>query len=191
MKRLKEKLRDILNNERGLTLIELLAVVVILAIIAAIAIPSIGGLMDNTKKDAHVANAEQMISAARMAVTADQELTTGKHYYSLKRLIDEKYLEKIKDPDKGTYDEGTYTKDEEVPVKQPESGSYVEVDGGQITAVKLVNKGGKKVRGVQTEGGAPIVLIDPATTGSGNKPATEEKAHDLTRKDVNEKKDPS
>lgn len=56
-----------LKNQKGLTLIELLAVIVILGIIAAIAVPSIGAIMDNSKRDAHIANAEMLVNAARMA----------------------------------------------------------------------------------------------------------------------------
>ena len=41
-----------LNNEKGLTLIELLAVIVILAIIAAIAVPAIGNIINNSKDKA-------------------------------------------------------------------------------------------------------------------------------------------
>ena len=42
---MKKFLQKRLNNEKGLTLVELLAVIVILGIIAAIAVPSIGGII--------------------------------------------------------------------------------------------------------------------------------------------------
>src|SRR5690625_1030711 len=55
-----------LKNERGLTLVELLAVVIILAIIGTIAFVLIGNIIENSKKDAHVANAEQLIHSAKL-----------------------------------------------------------------------------------------------------------------------------
>lgn len=58
----KKKLKD----QRGLTLIELLAVIVILGIIAAIAVPAIGNLISNTEKKATVAEGIQIINAAKM-----------------------------------------------------------------------------------------------------------------------------
>lgn len=69
-------------------------------------IPSIGRLIDNSKKDAHVANAQQMINAAKIAVTADKDLipANGKaKTISLKYLEGNGYLETVKDPDGGTY----------------------------------------------------------------------------------------
>lgn len=103
-------LKRFIHNEKGLTLIELLAVIVILGIIAAIAIPSIGGLIDNSKKDAHVANAQQMINAAKIAVTADKDLIPANGKYTvlpLAYLENKGYLETVKDPDG---DAGTYKK---------------------------------------------------------------------------------
>ncbi len=63
-----KKMKERLKNQKGLTLIELLAVIVILGIIAAIAIPSIGNIIDNSKNDAHKADAIQMINAAKLYV---------------------------------------------------------------------------------------------------------------------------
>ena len=158
-------LKKFIRNEKGLTLIELLAVIVIFGIIAAIAIPSIGGLIDNSKKDAHVANAQQMINAAKIAVTADKSLipANGKaKTIPLKYLEDNGYLETVKDPDgKG------YTKDSNAgvsndlnvagtPVKdgtldEPNGDSYVVIINDNTKLyyrVKLVNED----RGVKTGG---------------------------------------
>lgn len=70
------------KDERGLTLVELLAVVVILAIVAAIAFVIIGNVIANSKKDAHIANAQQIISSVKLAessgdVTESQLTSTG------------------------------------------------------------------------------------------------------------------
>jgi len=68
LERLKEIWLDAkqMRDERGLTLIELLVVVVILGIIAAIAVVAIGGLIENSRKDAVVSDAKQLVAAAKL-----------------------------------------------------------------------------------------------------------------------------
>ncbi len=61
---LKQLLNKRLNNEKGLTLIELLAVIVILAIVAAIAVPAIGNIINNSRVDAIKSDAINAINAA-------------------------------------------------------------------------------------------------------------------------------
>jgi len=71
-----KKVLNRIKNQRGLTLIELLAVVVILGIIAAIAVPSVGKIISNTKEDAKVAEALQIINAAKIAQANDSTKTS-------------------------------------------------------------------------------------------------------------------
>ena len=87
-----------LKNERGLTLVELLAVIVILAIIAVIAFVFIGGIIENSKKDAHIANAQQIITAAKLheATGGEKDFTgTG---MPVESLISQNYLDEVLDP---------------------------------------------------------------------------------------------
>ena len=63
-----KKMKHILKNEKGLTLIELLAVIVILAIVAAIAVPAIGNIIDNSRDKAILADASNILAGAKLAV---------------------------------------------------------------------------------------------------------------------------
>ncbi|MGL6009577.1 MAG: type II secretion system protein, partial [Culicoidibacterales bacterium] len=62
-----------IKNQKGITLVELLAVMVIVGIIAAISIPAIGNLIENTRKDAFIATAQNVTEAARLVVAQNSE----------------------------------------------------------------------------------------------------------------------
>ncbi|WP_449537137.1 prepilin-type N-terminal cleavage/methylation domain-containing protein [Ferdinandcohnia sp. Marseille-Q9671] len=64
-----------LKNQKGLTLIELLAVIVILGIIAAIAIPAIGNVINNSRDKAAFAEAQQIIDAAKLYIAGENPQT--------------------------------------------------------------------------------------------------------------------
>ncbi|MFD2672559.1 type II secretion system protein [Marinicrinis sediminis] len=68
MKLPKMRFRKLHQDEKGLTLIELLAVIVILGIVAAIAIPAISGILENSERKAQMANAQVIIDSARLAI---------------------------------------------------------------------------------------------------------------------------
>ncbi len=55
-----------IKNNKGVTLVELLIVIVVMGIIAAFAIPAVGTIIDNTTKDAIVADAIAVENAANL-----------------------------------------------------------------------------------------------------------------------------
>lgn len=75
-KAFKDFMEGLKKDERGMTLVELLAVVVILAIVGVIAFVAIGNVIENSKKDAHIANAQQVISSAELYEAGGEEITT-------------------------------------------------------------------------------------------------------------------
>ncbi|QKS73283.1 prepilin-type N-terminal cleavage/methylation domain-containing protein [Paenalkalicoccus suaedae] len=103
-------MQKMLKNQKGLTLVELLAVIVILGIIAAIAIPAIANIIDNSRKDAHIANAEALVNASRLAIAGENIVgdetfvvvgdTEGEDLVELGYMNDS-----LSDPDGGTYDD--------------------------------------------------------------------------------------
>lgn len=108
------------KNEKGLTLIELLVVIVILGIIAAIAVVAIGGIVENSKKDAHIANAQQIANAAKLYFST---INYNETEVTLEDLQKENYLDDIRDPSK---DKGKSYNPKEVTVRyEEEEGKYI------------------------------------------------------------------
>ncbi|MEK5231266.1 prepilin-type N-terminal cleavage/methylation domain-containing protein [Lysinibacillus sp. FSL K6-0232] len=81
-----------LKNQKGLTLVELLAVIVILAVVAAIAIPAIGNTIDNSRYKALKADAINVIHAAQFYFM--EHPTAGQwQMVEVEELVAEGYLD--------------------------------------------------------------------------------------------------
>jgi type IV pilus assembly protein PilA len=83
------------RNQKGLTLIELLAVLVIVGIIAAIAIPAIGNTINNSKTKADTAT-DNLIIESVMRYLVDEEITGTVSAQNIKTtLVDKGYLNAV------------------------------------------------------------------------------------------------
>lgn len=83
-----------MKNKKGFTLVELLAVIVVLAIVMGIAAVAITNVLDSTRKNAYVASAKQYIEGAKSLVEAevvDRMFATGETTYLKKCEKDQPY----------------------------------------------------------------------------------------------------
>ncbi|BCV21812.1 prepilin-type N-terminal cleavage/methylation domain-containing protein [Moorella sp. Hama-1] len=100
-----KKLRAILRNSRGFTLIELMVVVIIIGILAAIAVPQFMGQSDKAKVAKANADLKTIGSAIEMYYTAE-----GEKPGALSNLVAGKYLASVpKTPWNGEYYYSTIT----------------------------------------------------------------------------------
>ncbi len=92
------------RNKKGFTLVELLAVIVVLAVILAIAIPNVLGIIDNARKDSFASTAKMMIEAAKTVATSKAQYVPSATGYG--RIIPWDVLSldnATKDADGGSY----------------------------------------------------------------------------------------
>lgn len=92
-------------NNKGFTLVELLATMIILAVIMAIAVPNIVGILNNNRADTYVEDAKKLLSLAEYKVRANPNLRPSSVGSCTKLTL--KYLDNSEfksGPNNGSYD---------------------------------------------------------------------------------------
>ena len=100
---MRNKIKQLLKKEGGFTLVELLAVIVILGIILGISIPMVGSVISDSKKTTEGQQDELVINAAQLYFIQNDEadeVTPGK-------LVSDDFLIELPES-------GAYTKTDEV-----------------------------------------------------------------------------
>ncbi|GLH64782.1 type II secretion system protein [Parageobacillus sp. G301] len=90
----------LLRSKRGMTLIELLAVIVILGIVSSIVVIAVLHIIEKSKERAFVSDAYTLYEAARLYVGAEKVefLPSRSSVITYKQLVEEGMLHPIQDP---------------------------------------------------------------------------------------------
>ncbi|MBO0475016.1 hypothetical protein IGL98_001977 [Enterococcus sp. DIV0840] len=90
-------LKKILKDERGLSLVELLAVVVIMAIIAGIGAVAISSVIQKNREDAGISNVQSLMQSANLYQMSEKDapITTAGGSVNAKTLEEKNYISQI------------------------------------------------------------------------------------------------
>ena len=75
-------MKNIMKNKKGFTLVELLAVIVILALIMGIAVVAMSGVIDSSEKNSARRTAANIIDGVRTKLMLEGELKSGTYYFT-------------------------------------------------------------------------------------------------------------
>jgi len=128
---IKNLLNKRLNNEKGLTLIELLAVIVILAIVAAIAIPAIGNIISDSRIKGMKADIANVINAANLYKVGNEKYPDG---FTVGQLKTEGFLESS-----GTVDDSTVISEDAATNSIPDGTTILNGSADNGTDYTLTN----------------------------------------------------
>ena len=92
---MRNKIKQLMNKEEGFTLVELLAVIVILGIIVAISVPAIGSIISDADGKATEAEKELVVEAARLYYVSEvlEDVDGGTSTVTIEQLKTAGYLD--------------------------------------------------------------------------------------------------
>ena len=103
-------------NNKGVTLVELLIVIVVMGIVASFSVVGVDAIISNFRQGAFVENANTIIASSENAFLMDDEIWDD-GVTTLRELVDKEYVKISKDPWGGEYDlDESYVTIEEVVV---------------------------------------------------------------------------
>ena len=161
-----------MRNNKGFTLVELLAMLIVLGILIGISVPNITGILNQQKETAFVDEAAKLVSTAQMTVSTKKEIKRPADGNCI--VLSLGYLDKGEEI-KISPDGGEYLRDEsfvlvrrvgtkiEYTVRLVETNKAGDVYGVDSVSLDVLERDGATVLGYAEEDGLDMSTATPST----------------------------